>query len=181
MQYTVEDFVNQRTGEPLEERLREQPDFQKLKKELKRRIDILGEHSISWEEIEALENAFAKYCSVYGRRAYLLGYEDGKQIEEEHQIKMKKSVLSLREMKRLINVYDAVKKLEITMLGNSFAHENGDGVLGMLKQVYDVIEAGVCSEIAFKGEEEVYESLIEILENVSLTAENRAKMLTGIA
>ena len=42
----------------------------------------------------------------------------------------------------------------------------------------DVIEHGICAELRLRGEDEMYERLVDILDDAEKAPEERAKMLT---
>ena len=82
-------------------------------------------------------------------------------------------------MTHLIYVYDAIKKLNKLLLGEWDIHGRDGGVLEELDRVCDVIEGGICAEIRLRGEDEMYECLADILDDVGKAPEERARMLTG--
>ena len=58
-----------------------------------------------------------------------------------------RTILSLKDMATLITIYDAIKKLNITLTGDIEIHTRNKGVLGTLGSIFDIIDNGVCQEI----------------------------------
>ena len=118
-----------------------------------------------------------KYNSAYGEESYRMGFEDGVQLAKEREIRVKGSVLSVKDMTHLVYMYDAVKKLNKLLLGVWDIHDRECGVLEELDRVCDVIEDGICAEIRLQGEDEMYERLADILDNPEMSPEERAERL----
>lgn len=55
-----------------------------------------------------------------------------------------RTILSLKDMATLITIYDAIKKLNITLTGDIEIHTRNKGVLGTLGSIFDIIDNGVC-------------------------------------
>ncbi len=91
-----------------------------------------------------------------------------------------RTILSLKDMATLITIYDAIKKLNITLTGDIEIHTRNKGVLGTLGSIFDIIDNGVCQEIKSMKEEEASEKVNYILDNINETPENRARQLLGI-
>lgn len=91
----------------------------------------------------------------------------------------KGSVLDVKNMTHLVSMYDAIKKLNKLLLGEWEIHGRDGGVLEELDRVCDVIEHGVCTELRFRGEDEMYECLADILDDIGKVPEERAKLLIG--
>lgn len=106
-----------------------------------------------------------------------MGFEDGVQLAKEREIRVKGSVLSVKDMTHLVYMYDAVKKLNKLLLGVWDIHDRECGVLEELDRVCDVIEDGICAEIRLQGEDEMYERLADILDNPEMSPEERAERL----
>ena len=181
MDLITDEFIHARTGEPLEARIRKNEEFQQQKKSLHKAsktfsADIgLTEHG--WKVYDRLEDAWTKYNIVYGEQSYRLGFEDGVQIAKEHEIRVKGSVLSVKDMTHLVYMYDAVKKLNKLLLGAWEIHDRECGVLEELDRVCDVIEDGICAEICLLEEDEMQEFLADILDNKEMSPEERAERL----
>lgn len=181
MDFVSQEFVSGRMAEALAERLRASGKFRQQMKRLREVSHAFvrksGKKQGNWKLYDKLENEWIQYSSLYGEEAYLLGVEDGMQIATERQIRMKKSVLSVRDMTHLIYMYDAIKKLNTVLLGAWEIDGRSDGVMGTLDRVLDIIEDGVCSEIKLFGEDESFEYLYKILDDQEITPEERAKRL----
>ena len=115
---------------------------------------------------------------MYGEESYRLGFEDGMQTASEKEIRAKGSVLSFQDMTHLVYLYDAVKKLNMFLLGEWDNYDRDRGTLKELDRVCKVIENGTCAEIRLLGEDETYECLTDILDNSGIEPEERARMLT---
>ena len=100
------------------------------------------------------------------------------QIASEKEIRAKGSVLSFQDMTHLVYLYDAVKKLNMFLLGEWDNYDRDRGTLKELDRVCKVIENETCAEIRLWGEDENYECLTDILDNSGITPEERARMLT---
>ena len=176
------EFLAARTGEALEARLRDSDTFREQMKCLREASKAFSKDSglskKDWKLYDALENEWTKYNIQYGEEAYRLGFEDGVQIASEREIRAKGSVLSFQDMTHLIYLYDAVKKLNMFLLGEWDNYDRDRGTLKDLDRVCKVIENGACAEIRLRGEDETYECLTDILDNSEIPPEERAKMLT---
>lgn len=176
-------FLAARTGEALEARLRDSDTFRRQMKNLHEASKTFSKDSgmskKDWKLYDVLENEWTKYNILYGEESYRLGFEDGMQIASEKEIRVKGSVLSFKDMTHLIYLYDAVKKLNMFLLGEWDNYDRDRGTLKELDRVCKVIENGACAEIRLRGEDETYECLTDILDNSDIAPEQRAKMLTG--
>lgn len=184
MDFITDELLFARTGEPLEERIRKSERFQRQMKCLHKASRTFAKDSgLSKKDqklYDRLEEEWSKYNISYGEESYRLGFEDGVQIAAEHDIRLKGSVLSVKDMTHLIYMYDAVKKLNKLLLGDWNIHGRENGILEELDRVCDVIEDGVCAEIRLRGEDEMYECLTDIMDNPELAPEERAKKLTEV-
>lgn len=184
MDLITDEFLSARTGEPLEARLRKSDKFQRHMKSLhKASKAFAGESGLSgkcWKLYDRLEDEWTKYNITYGEESYRLGFEDGVKLAAEQQIRLEGSVLSVKDMTHLVYVYDALKKLNGLLLGEWEIHNRKEGILEELDRVCDVIEDGTCAEIRLRGEDEMYECLTDILDEVGKAPEERAKLLVGI-
>lgn len=183
MDVISEEFIFARTGEPLETRLKNSDSFRQQMKSLHEAAKKFTRDSVKsdecWKAFDRLEDEWSKYNIRYGEESYRLGFEDGVQLASEREIRAKGSVLDARNMTHLIYVYDAIKKLNKLLLGEWDIHGRDGGVLEELDRVCDVIEGGICAEIRLRGEDEMYECLANILDDVGKAPEERARMLTG--
>jgi hypothetical protein len=178
-----EEFVFARTGEALEARIRNSENFQQQMKSLHEAAKAFTRDSVKsdecWKAFDSLEEEWTKYNIRYGEESYRLGFEDGVQLASEREIRAKGSVLDVQDMAHLVSMYDAVKKLNKLLLGEWEIHGRDGGVLEELDRVCDVIEHGVCAELRFRGEDEMYERLADILDDAGKAPEERAKLLAG--
>lgn len=182
MDLISEEFLAARTGEALEERLHGNEKFQQqvkcMHKASKAFSNGSGMSEKCWKLYDTLENEWMKYNIMYGEESYRLGFEDGVQIASEREIRAKGSVLSFQDMTHLVYLYDAIKKLNMFLLGEWDNYDRDSGMLKELDRVCKVIADGACAEIRLRGEDETYECLTNILDNSGITPEKRAKMLT---
>lgn len=182
MDFISKEFLDARTGEALEARLRDSDTFQQQMKSLHEASKAFSKDSgmseKCWKLYDRLEGEWTKYNILYGEESYRLGFEDGVQIASEKEIRAKGSVLSFMDMTHLIYLYDAVKKLNVFLLGEWDNYDRDCGTLKELDRVCKVIENGTCAEIRLRGEDENFECLIDILDNSDIAPEERAKMLT---
>ncbi len=182
LDYISEEFVFARTGEPLEARIRNSDSFQQQSKSLHEASKAFTRDSVAsdecWKAFDRLENEWSKYNIQYEEESYRLGFEDGVQLASEREIRAKGSVLDVKDMAHLVYLYDAVKKLNMFLLGEWDNYDRDSGVLKELDRVCRVIEDGVCAEIRLRSEDESYECLTGILDNSAIAPEERAKMLT---
>lgn len=183
MDFISEEFIVARTGDPLEKRLRESERFQQQMKTLHEASEAFSRDSgisgNAWKLYATVEEEWTNYNILYGEESYRLGYEDGVQVASERKIRKKGSVLSFKDMTHLIYVYDAVKKLNMFLLGEWDNYDRDRGMLRELDRVCHVIADGACSEIRLRDEDEAYECLTDILDNQRVAPEERAKKLTG--
>ena len=84
-------------------------------------------------------------------------------------------------MSNLVSIYDAVRKLKITLFGSLDISPKKDSVLGLLDYVFDIINNGICSEIELLGRNKSAELITNILDSSSSTSEEKAKQLLGIS
>lgn len=182
MDFISEEFLAARTGEALETRLRDSDTFRRQMESLHEASKAFSKDAgISkqwWKLYDKLEDEWTKYNIMYGEESYRLGFVDGMQIASEREIRAKGSVLSFMDMTHLIYLYDAVKKLNMFLLGEWDNYDRDRGVLKDLDRVCKVIEDGACAEIRLQGEDETYECLTDILDNSEIAPEERAKRLT---
>ena len=182
MDFISKEFLVARTGEALEARLRDSDTFRQQMKSLHEASKAFSKDSgmseKCWKLYDRLEDEWTKYNILYGEESYRLGFEDGMQIASEKKIRAKGSVLSFQDMTHLIYLYDAVKKLNVFLLGEWDNYDRDNGTLKELDRGCKVIEDGACAEIRLRGEDENYECLTDILDNSEIAPEERAKMLT---
>lgn len=183
MDFISKEFLDARTGEALEARLRGSEKFQQQVKALHRASKAFSKDSSMskrcWKLYDRLEDEWTKYNIMYGEESYRLGFEDGMQIASEKEIRAKGSVLSFQDMTHLIYLYDAIRELNKFLLGEWEIHGREGGIMGVLDRVCDVIEDGACAEVRMRGEDEMYECLTDILDNQGMTPEERAEKLAG--
>lgn len=184
MSIISEEFFTARMGEVLEARLRENDKYQKKMEDLHKASKVFlkaaGLSKKTWKLYDALDDAWTEYNIMYGEESYRLGFEDGMHIVSERKIREKGSILSFKDMTHLVYLYDAVKKINMLLLGEWDNYDRESGILKELDRVYKVIEDGVCAEIRLRGEDELFECLTDILDNRKAVPEERAKVLTGL-
>ena len=183
MDLISDEFVFARTGEPLETRLKNSDSFRQQTKSLHEALRAFTRDSVKsdecWKAFDRLEEEWSKYNIRYGEESYRLGIEDGIQLASETEIRANGSVLDVKDMTHLVYVYDSIRKLNKLLLGEWEVHGRDGGVLRELDRVCDVIGHVVCAEIRLRGEDEMYEYLSDILDDVGKAPEERAKLLTG--
>lgn len=184
METLSEELIHNRLGEPLENRLQNDPDYQEQQKKLS---ETLREY---WEippqtkkqrvwKSDKIWESIGRYNDSHGRVAYRLGYEDGVRAGMEKKAAGKRSMFSLEDMTDMVRLYDAVKQLNITLFGHNEYHEKEEGVLGALDRVYYIIHNGIGCMLEFLGEDESDESITYILDRMDASPEKKAKMLLG--
>lgn len=182
MDFISEEFLAARTGEALEARLRDSDTFRQQMKSLHEASKAFSKDSgmskKCWKLYDRLEGEWTKYNIRYGEESYHLGFEDGMQLASERGIRAKGSVLDVKDMTHLVYLYDAVKKINVFLLGEWDNYGRDSGVLKEPDRVCRVIEDGACAEIRLRGEDENYECLTDILDNSEITPEERARLLT---
>ena len=113
--------------EELEARLRDSDTFRRQMKSLHEASKAFSKDSgmskKCWKLYDTLENEWSKYNIMYGEESCRLGFEDSMQITSEKEIRAKGSVLSFMDMTHLVYLYDAVKKLNVFLLGEDDAYE----------------------------------------------------------
>lgn len=173
-------IVSARTGEPLEQELRKTGELAKQLLELKDALDLLEQAQVSETVFEQVQDAWIEYGDIYAKASYSLGVKDGIEIGREQKVGREKTILSYEDMVIVIKIYDAVKKLSVTMLGELTCHSADEGVLGTLEMIYFIIEHGVCEELRLLGDDEMTERTLIILNDKSSTASEKAKRLLGM-
>ena len=185
MDLITDEFVFDRTGEPLETRLKNSDSFRQQMKSLHEAAKEFTRDSVKseecWKAFERLEEEWSKYNIRYGEESYRLGFEDGVQLVSERKIRAKGSVLDVQDMTHLVYMYDSIRKLNKILLGEWEIHGRDGGVLRELDRVCDVIEHGICAEIRLRGDDGMYECLADILDDAGKAPEKRAKLLAGQA
>ena len=150
----------------------------KLRKVMEELSALLKE--TSQEQPEAVKMAYdamPELMYTYGITAYHLGYSDGVLTGTEDGKTGGRTVFTLGDMCNLVIIYDAVKQLNITVLGNMEARSKNKGILGALDRVYDIITSGAGTGLP--GDEEA-RFIGQVLDDRTKTAEERAKLLLGI-
>lgn len=153
----------------------------KLRKVMEELSALLKE--TSQEQPEAVNMAYdamPELMYTYGMTAYHMGYSDGILTGTEDGKTGGRTVFTLEDMCNLVIIYDAVKQLNITVLGSMEARSKNEGILGALDRVYDVIASGTGMEIKLPGGEEEAGFIGHVLDDRTKTAEERAKLLLGI-
>lgn len=84
-------------------------------------------------------------------------------------------MLDVRDMTELIYVHDAYNILNTTLLGKGMVVGFHEGVLGAFSRVHAVIQRNAAPNL----QKDDCESVWEIVNNTSLTPEQRAKLLVG--
>ena len=155
MDLITDEFVFARTGEPLEARLKDSDSFRQQMKSLHGAAKKFTRDSVKsdecWKTFGRLEEEWSKYNIRYGEESYRLGFEDGVQLASERKIRAKGSVLDVQDMTHLVYLYDAVKKLNVFLLGEWDNYDRDCGTLKELDRVCKVIENGACAEIRLRG------------------------------
>lgn len=184
MEAPTDEFVKERMGEPLELKLRQNEKFREKQKYMRDRMqswqEYFGgpENREMWEQLDQLQEAMSEHNYLYGKEAYKLGYCDGIQVGKEQMPDEKTSIFSVEDMAHLIYIYDAVKRMNRIMLGETLPDIRRDnGVFGALDRIFDIIEHGISSKIRLLGEDEAFEVLTGILDNRMEAPEIRAKQL----
>lgn len=85
-------------------------------------------------------------------------------------------MISVKDMTDLIYIHDACDSLNTTLLGVELMVGFHEGVLGALSRIHTVIERNVAEELKKND----YKKVWEIADDISIPAEERAKMLLTI-
>lgn len=185
MKNPTEEFVMLRMAEPLEEELRKEKNFKKQQAELWNVLLSWSNNSITTqkqiEDFSYIENTLSDYTRIYGEVAYRLGYSDGLKICMDQKRSSNKTFLSLEDMSNLISIYNAVKKLKLTLLGTLEISPQKDSIIGLLDCTFNIINHGVCAEIKLLGQDKSIELITNILDNNLNSPKEKAKQLLGIS
>lgn len=82
-------------------------------------------------------------------------------------------MLDVRDMTELIYIHDACDTLNTTLLGKELLVGFHEGLLGAFSRVHAVIERNAAENLKKND----YEGVWKIVDNTSLTPEQRAKLL----
>ncbi len=132
------------------------------------------------QKFECLQEAQIKYNIVYGEAAYCLGYSDGEKVGMEKGADGNHTILTVRDMSYLITMYEAIRKMNKTLLGKFELHTKDEGVLGALECVMDVIDSGMAEQYKLLGEAEAAK-IGSVLNDDTLLPGEKAKILLGHA
>lgn len=141
----MDHLLEVRMGEVLEEQLKEDTNFMQAQKEWRGAVNefdaLVPMTKEQWLAFDNVESIFLNYSVVYGEAAYRLGFSDGIQIGMEQKFDERKSFLTLKDMTRLISVYDAIRQLKQLLLGN--ADEQGEeiGLFNIFEEIFNIIRA----------------------------------------
>ena len=175
-------IVNARTGEPLEDELRNRGILKKEQGEVGQAIeeftDSVKMTPESKDKFEHFREVQTLYDIAYGQTAYSLGYSDGVEAGMEKGADGKQTILSVEDMSYMVMAYDAIKKINETLLGTFEPHNGAKGALGALECILDVIDHGITTEYRLLSDEDTLK-VENILNNDTLTPEQRAKILLG--
>lgn len=86
-------------------------------------------------------------------------------------------MLNERDMTDLIYIHDACDLLNTTLLGRELLLGFHEGILGAFSRVHSVIEKNAAKDL----QKNDYDGVWKIMDNTSLTPEQRAKLLVGDA
>ena len=168
-------MVINRVGEALEEELEKAGQYKKLKEIAD--ITKVWRKGMAGETLELYDKVADKvmqYISFYAETAYRLGVKDGTKLGMEQEADGKKTILSLKDMIHIIYIYDAVKKLNLIMLGEDGVYNKEEGVLGTLGRIYDLAYNGASCKLWLIGEDD---RISYIIDKPGCTPEERAAML----
>lgn len=182
---TSEKITEKRMDEALGAELENDKEFWKQGKKLQGamkdlRKAIEEKRPAQKKTLETIDDAIADYMYIYGKAAYRLGYSDGILTGAEKGNCGRKTVFTLEDMYSMVVMYDAVKKLNITMLGSMEARCKEEGVLGAIDRVCDVIVNGAGAEIKLQEEDEAAGFIERVLDDTTKTAQERARLLLGM-
>ena len=177
-----QEIVNARTGEPLEDELRNRGTLKKEQGEVRKAVeeftDSVEMTPESKDKFEHLRDMQTLYEIAYGQTAYSLGYSDGVEAGMEKGAEGKHTILTVEDMSDMVTAYDAIKKINETLLGTFEPHNKPKGALGALECILDVIAHGMTAQYRLLREEDA-PKVENILNNDMLTPEQRAKILLG--
>ena len=178
MDMLSDEIVITRTGEALEEELKKAGHHKKLKEIAD--ITKVWRKGMAKETLELynkVEDKVMQYISFYAETAYRLGIKDGVSLGMEQGADGKKTILSLEDMVHIMHIYDAVKKLNLIMLGEDGVYDKEEGILGTLGRICDLVYNGASCKLWLLGEDEADERISYILDKPGCTPEERAAML----
>lgn len=183
----VDCFKENRSGEPMNELLKQNEEYKKsrdeyhnLLRQVRERLGSKGQDDVLCLK---LDDVVGEYSASYGDTAYTLGFHDGLEVGKEHKeiVSMSRqeetiSVFSLEDMANLIYVLDAYKELNAFLYGTEMALCFDEGILGRMGRIYKVINNHLTPKFQKEetGEEE------KILSDTSLKPEERAKILMAV-
>lgn len=177
-----QEIVNARTGEPLEDELRnrgihkkEQAEVGKAVQEFTDSVEMTPEGKEKFEHFREMQTL---YDIAYGQTAYSLGYSDGVEAGMEKGADGTHTILSVEDMSHMVTAYDAIKEINQTLLGKFEPHNKPKGALGALECILDVIAHGMTAQYRLLSEEDTLK-VENILNNDTRTPEQRAKILLG--
>lgn len=183
MNHIMKGFVLSRM-EAVDERIRNDDRYCQQKKILheagKRFRDACGIESEVWQRYCEYEEKLSTANCLYSETAYCLGFEEGLQMAAEQQVKAKKSTLNFKDMEHMVYLYDAAKKINAVFGGNGESCHAEGGVLKEFDRIFHVIKSCVCSDNVMLGEDEAADRIVSVLNNDSMMAEEKAKILTGL-
>jgi len=178
MDMLSDEIVITRTGEALEEELKKAGYHKKLKEIAD--ITKVWRKGMTGETLELydrVEDKVMQYISFYAETAYRFGVKDGIRLGMEQGADGKKTILSLEDMVHIMYIYDAVKKLNLIMLGEDGVYDKEEGVLGTLGRICDLIYNGASYKLCLLGEDETDDRISYIIDKPGCTPEERAAML----
>ena len=172
---TSEKITEKRMDEALGAELEKDKEFWKQAKKLQGamkdlRKAIEEKRPAQKKTLETIDDVIADYMYIYGKAAYRLGYSDGILTGAEKGNCGRKTVFTLEDMYSMVVMYDAVKKLNITMLGSMEARCNEEGV----------IINGAGAEIKLQEEDEAAGFIERVLDDTTKTAQERARLILGM-
>lgn len=177
-----QEIVNARTGEPLEDELRnrginkrEQVEVGKAVKEFTDSVEMTPESKDKFEHLREMQTL---YDIAYEKTAYSLGYSDGVEVGIEKGADGKHTILSVEDMSYMVTAYDAIKEINKTLLGKFELHYKPKGTLGALECILDVIGHRMTAQYRLLSDEDT-PKVENKLNNDTRTPEQRAKILLG--
>ncbi len=115
----------------METRLKNSDSFQQQVKSLHKASKAFTRDSVKsnecWKAFDRLEDEWSKYNIRYGEESYRLGFEDGVQLASEREIRVKGSVLDVKNITHLVYMYDAIRAagdILITWMCMRWKHRN---------------------------------------------------------
>lgn len=169
-----EEFVHEQIEYTLKHKLKKNEQFNQLSQKL---LDYTEDKiELPPEESDAL---WKKYYRIYTEETYRLGFSEGMKVGAESEIDRDKTILSLKDMICLIKIHNAILQLNTLLHGEYISCGKEEGILGTLGCIGGVIEHGIPEENKLMERDKCAQWILSILDDETITAEEKAAQLLG--